>query len=100
MLENLKGNLSLAPINLKLLLYKIRVPTKLEYAASIWGPCQDNNISDINGVQNRSVRFILSNYRRISCVTSVNTTLSLPNLALRRSISTVYFIKYFVRTLC
>lgn len=38
MFDYLKPNFSIAPVSLKLLIYKTLVLTKLEYAAAVWGP--------------------------------------------------------------
>lgn len=45
MLGYLRHNFCLVPLNLKLLFYKTLVHTKLEYAVSIWDPCQEKTIS-------------------------------------------------------
>lgn len=65
---------------------KTLVRPRLEYAAFIWDPCQDSNISVIESVQNRTVHFLFCNYHRTSSVTSMKATLSLSNLALHREI--------------
>lgn len=60
MLGHLRRNVSLACTNFKFFLYKNLVYAKLEYAAFIWDPCQNNNVSTVECVQNRFNRFILS----------------------------------------
>uniref|UniRef100_V5IDJ9 Putative endonuclease/reverse transcript n=1 Tax=Ixodes ricinus TaxID=34613 RepID=V5IDJ9_IXORI len=84
MLGYLRRNFYLAPISLKLLLYKTLVRTKLEYAASVWDPGQESLISELESVQNRASRFILSDYHRTSSVTAMKSCLSLPLLSQRR----------------
>lgn len=87
MLGYIKRNFSLAPASLKLLLYTTLVRSKLEYASSIWDPGQETLIYTLERVQNRSARFISSNYHRTASVTSMKITLSLPDLIVRRLIS-------------
>lgn len=87
MLGYLKRNFSLAPISLKWILYKILIRPKLEYAASIWDPGHDTLTTALESIQNRSARFILSNYHRTASVTSMKNSLCLPLLSLRRKIS-------------
>lgn len=87
MLGYLRRNFSRAPSSLKLLLYKTLVRSKLEYASSVWDPGHEFLINQIESVQNRGARFILSNFSRFSSVSSMKLTLHLPNLSLRRKLS-------------
>ena len=83
----LRHNFSLAPSSLKLLLYKTLVRPKLEYSCSVWDLGTEILISALEAIQNRSARFILSNYHRTSSDTSVKSILSLPPLSTQRIIS-------------
>lgn len=87
MLGYIRRNFNSSPSSLKLILYKTLVRSKLEYAAAVWHPGIASLTDELEAVQNRSCRFILSNYHRTSSVTTMKTTLSLPLLAHRRQIS-------------
>lgn len=87
MLGFLKRNFFLAPQSLKLILYKTLVRSKLEYACSVWDPGQSVLIDLIEAVQNRSVRFIFSNYHRTASVSTMKSNLSLPELSTRRKVA-------------
>lgn len=87
MLGYLRRNFSSAPSSLKLTLYKTLVRPKLEYACAIWDPTHAILIQTLEAIQNRAARFILSNYSRHSSVTSMKSTLNLPDLSLRRKLS-------------
>lgn len=83
----LRHNFSNAPSSLKLLLYQSLVHPKLEYAAAVWDPHNENLIFSLELVQNNSVRFIYSNYYRTSSISSMKANLCLPSLASRRYIA-------------
>lgn len=84
MLGYLRRNFASAPSSLKLTLYKTLVRSKLEYACAVWDPHQTSLVTVLEAIQNRSVRFILSNYSRHASVTTMKTSLHLPALSLRR----------------
>lgn len=83
----IRRNFKYSPSSLKLVLYKTLVRPKLEYAASVWHPGIASLTDELEAVQNRSCRFILSSYHRTSSVTTMKATLSLPLLEHRRQIS-------------
>lgn len=85
MLGYFRRNFAKSPSSLKLMLYKTLIRPKLEYAASVWDPHHNNLVHSLEMVQNNSVRFILSNYNRISRITVMKANLKLPTLASRRA---------------
>lgn len=89
MLGYLRRNFFNVPTNLKLLLYKTLIRPKLEYATPVWDPAHENLITDLEMVQNNSVRFILANYNRTASITNMKSNLCLPSLASRRKVSRI-----------
>ena len=65
-----RRNLSSCPADVKSTCYKTLVRPQLEYAATVWGPWTQTNISKIEAVQQRAACFTLSDYRRTSSVSS------------------------------
>lgn len=78
---------SLAPSSLKLLLYTTYIRPQLEYASSVWDPGHDTLTHSLEAIQNRSARFILTNYQRTASVTNMKALLHLPLLSTRRKLS-------------
>lgn len=87
MLGYLRRNFYNAPLELKLLLFKTLIRSKLEYATTVWDPHHENLINALEMVQNNSVRFILSNYSRGSSITAMKSIIGLPSLSSRRKVS-------------
>ena len=67
----LRRNLSSCPADVKSTCYKTLVRPQLEYAATVWYPWTQSNISKIESVQRRAARFTLGDYRRTSSVSSM-----------------------------
>ena len=66
----------------------------LEYASIVWAPYTAANITSIEKVQRYSVRFICNDYSRLSSVTEMLQTLSLPTLnQCRDTAKTVFMYK-------
>lgn len=74
----LRRNFSLAPMELKLLLYKTLARSKLEYSSSVLNPQVNIHIISLESIQNRAARFILPNYSRMASVTHMKLTLNRP----------------------
>ena len=64
-------------------------PIKLEYATCIWNPHLDKDISTIENIQRRSVRFISRNCNWNSSVTKTIKDLNLETLGDRRITSSL-----------
>lgn len=84
MLGYIRRNFSRSPSSLKLVLYKSLIRSKLEYAASVWDPAQENLSHALEMIQNNSIRFICSQYNRTASITAMRNNLNLPSLASRR----------------
>lgn len=87
MLRYLKRNFYSAPTNTKLVLYKTIVRSQLEYASSIWDRGIEILTNQLEMVQNRSARFILSNFHRTASVSIMKSNLGLPLLTIRRKLA-------------
>ena len=74
-LNFLRRNLQNCPKNLKELSYKQIVLSLLEYAATIWDPYHQNDISKIEMIQHRAARFVLSRPWRRNPSNSINSLL-------------------------
>ena len=79
-----RRNLYAAPKETKSLAYQSIVRPSLEYAASIWDPHTQKNIDKLEKVQRSAARFVCSDYRRTSSVTSMLSELKWPSLKSRR----------------
>ena len=86
-LNFLRRNLSKCSINVKENAYLTIVRPLLEYAACVWDPYQEYLIYDLEKIQRRAARWVLSNYNYYSSVTDMLKTLKWPTLQERRNIS-------------
>ena len=59
----------------------------MEYAASVWDPHQQYLIDNIEKIQRRAARWVLSDYRQQSSVTNMLNQLYWPTLQLRCYVS-------------
>lgn len=91
----LRRNLRPASPAIKKLAYQTYVRPKLEYASSIWHPSQAYLTYELESIQNRAARFIMSNYSRKSSITELKRTLDLPCLQSRRIISRLCLLHAF-----
>ncbi|XP_077997418.1 uncharacterized protein LOC144450647 [Glandiceps talaboti] len=82
--RNVKRNLHSAPKETKVLSYQSIVRPTLEYAASIWDPYTQKNITKLEKVQRSAARFVCDDYNRHSSVTTMLEKLGWPTLQTRR----------------
>ena len=80
LMRNLKG----CPKDLKRLSYISMVRSGLEYASTIWDPHQANHKQRLERTQRKAARWISSDYKRHSSVTSMLSQLNLESLEDRR----------------
>ncbi|XP_040067782.3 uncharacterized protein LOC115329467, partial [Ixodes scapularis] len=72
----------------KLMAYTTYIRPTLEYAASVlWDPYRKNQIGELEKVQRKAARFILSKYKRLDSVTDMLNSLNLPLLSVGRKIA-------------
>ena len=60
--------------------YKSLVRPILKYVSVIWSPFHQSNIHNIEMIQQRAARFVLSNYDRYTSVSSMHPNLGWPTL--------------------
>ena len=63
---------------------KALVRSILEYAATVWDPYTENEISSIKKAQCRAARWVSNRHRQTSCVNSIMDSLEWPTLQQRR----------------
>ena len=94
----LRRNLASCPVDVKSTCYKTLVRPQLEYAATVWDPWTQTNISKIEAVQRRAERFTLGDYRRTSSVSSMLHQLKWDDLITRRQQSSHHVIPSYPST--
>ena len=70
-----RGNLKIGNKKTEETANKALVRSILEYAATVWDPYTENEISSIKKVRRRAARWVLNRHRQISCVNSIVDTL-------------------------
>ena len=80
----LKRNLKIRSTSVKNAAYNTLVRPRIEYACSVWDPYIQGNIDQLEKVQRRAARFVLSDYDYKSSVTEVITKLGWDSLQVRR----------------
>lgn len=80
----LRRTLAKSTSNIKLLAYKTFIRPLLEYATPVWGPYTQSNVSEIENIQRKAVRFIFNSYRRHTSVSALLQDANLETLEVRR----------------
>ena len=82
----IRRNLRFCPGSSKRMAYFSLVRSGLEYGASVWDPFHATDITTLERVQKRAVRFIANDYksRTPGCVDQMMSTWSIPSLQNRR----------------
>ena len=86
-LNFIRRNLSKCSIEVKSTAYFTLVRPIMEYAASVWDPHQQYLIDNIEKIQRRAARWVISDYRQQSSVTNMLNQLHWPTLQLRCYVS-------------
>ena len=81
----IKRNIRSASINTKVMAYKAIVRPIAEYASSVWCPHQKEHIQELEMVQRRAARYVMSQYNRTDSVTNMLHTLQWETLEQRRA---------------
>ena len=83
-LNFLRHNLSKCSSDINENAYLTIVRSTLEYAACVWDPYQEYLIYDIEKIQRRAARWVLSDYSYYSSVTDMLNRLKWPTLQEKR----------------
>lgn len=84
----------------KLTAYTSLVRPVLEYGSMVWDPSQKYQVDQLERIQRRAARFIMSDYRSSESVSEMLHKLKLPPLSQRRRVARLKFLylmhhKYF-----
>lgn len=88
----LRRKLALAPSKVRLTSYKCLVRPILEYGSVIWNPHQTYLLNQLEGIQNKALRFVYSQYSRDVNITALRNRASIQTLAIRRRIAALKFL--------
>jgi hypothetical protein len=83
----IKRNLRSCPSDLRALAFQTLVRPHLEYCSTVWNPHTNDLIDKIEAIQRRGARFVCSDYRRTSSVTTMLKKLDWKPLHLRRKVA-------------
>ena len=74
----LQRNINICPEAIKTLCYQVFVRPIVEYASTVSDPSTEKNIKSVENVQRQAARFVKSDYRRRSSVTTMLESLGVP----------------------
>ena len=80
----LRRNLKVCPLKLKETAYFAMIRSCLEYSCAVWDPFRQKDIDKLNKIQRSAARFVTSNYKKTTSVTSLIQNLGWDDLQLRR----------------
>lgn len=83
----LRRNIQPGPREAKSTAYKTYVRPIIEYASTVWSPHADCHINQLEMIQRRAARFVMSDYTRQSSVSDMLTSLKWDTLKQRRDAS-------------
>ena len=83
-LNFLQRNLHRCPQKVRKQAYTSLVRPTLEYASTVWDPHHQREITQLEQVQRKAIRFMAKNYRRRASVTEMRTNLGFQTLQARR----------------
>ena len=95
----LKRNITTKNEKVKQLAYKSLIRPQVEYASSIWSPYTKSNVSKVERIQRRAIRWIKRDYPPLSSVSAMQEDLGLRTLEHRRNdFRLIMFFKIYHNT--